>query len=68
MNIQEIQQKDLAYKTKLTILTIRVNGVKHIFFINCRHNENGKAVLSPAEYNSICEILKVKRGQTVIAG
>lgn len=68
MNIQETQRKELAFKTKLTTLTIRVGGIKHIFFINCRHNENGKAVLSPAEYNSICEIIKVKRGQTITVG
>jgi hypothetical protein len=63
-NNQKIQQKDLAGKTKLTL--VRIGQGSHViqFFANLFHDANGNAILPEKTLNEYLDALNVKRGQT----
>jgi hypothetical protein len=45
MNAKDIQRQQMAGKTKLTLVTVGVSGLRtRAFFVQLRHDERGKAI------------------------
>ena len=65
-NNKSIQQADLAGKTKLTMVSIGLDRVRHTFFIPLYHDVQGKAILPSATLNQI--LSGVPRGTTITTG
>ena len=62
--IQQIQQQDLAGKTKLTAVSIYSNGRTHQAFVMCKHDSNGKAILPESTLLGLAANFRLRSGQT----
>ena len=68
MNNQQIQKKDQAGNTKLTLVSIYFNGRNRAAFMPLRHDIEGRAILPVAAMDKMLDDARVMRGQTFTVG
>jgi hypothetical protein len=68
MNNRDIQRKDQAGHTKLTLVSIGHGRNKITAFVPLKHDADGKAVLPRATLDTMLNNLHVRRGGTFTVG
>ena len=69
MNNRKVQRKDLAFKKKLTAVTIGKQGRRTTRFVWLNNDENGVAHLPYSTYNEmVADLNGAQCGQTLTIG
>ena len=68
MNCKEIQRKDQAGHTKLTLVSIGHGKNRCTAFMRLRHNDAGQAILPQSALNTMLDNLHTRRGDTYTVG